>query len=108
MHPFAEKIALEIKKLAVHVYAKIYSVVNIEKAAKVSSLPADQTIEAIKETVKDSGMKENLSEDKKSIVVTLVELNVNKRIAEKGNELEERTKKLQEQLSHNFKAGESA
>jgi len=35
-----------------------------------------------------------LSADKKTIVVTLQDSNVNKRIAEKGKELEARTKKL--------------
>ena len=84
----------------INVYSKICHNINVGYIAKTTGFTAEQTIAVATDAVKEHGMGATVSEDKKTIAVSLIELSVNKRIAEKGKELEERTKKLQDFISH--------
>lgn len=70
----------------------------MDELVKIVELPADKVIEIAQNEIKEHRTTACLSTDKKTIVVTLQDSNVNRRIAEKGKELEERTKKLIEVL----------
>ena len=98
LHPYADTVINEAKILIVNVYAKVYSAINVEYMSKVSCLSPENAIGSAQTAIKENGMYCTISEDKKLIVVTPQETNLNKRIADKGKELEERTKKLQEKL----------
>ncbi len=100
LQPHVGKILGEARATVARVYSSIYSVINVEYMAKISGMKTEEASTVAMEWVKDRGMKPTVSEDKKSITVTRVEQNVNKRIVEKGHELEERTRKLQDFISH--------
>jgi hypothetical protein len=69
-------------------------VIEVDELVKISGLKADRAIEIAQNEIKKHRTIGCLSVDKKTIVVSLQDSNVNKRIAEKGKELEERTRKL--------------
>ncbi len=96
LHPYADKILAEARATVVRVYSSIYSVISVDYIAKISGLKTEQATTAAMESIIARGMKPTFVADKKSIMVTLEELNVNKRIADKGKELEERTHKLED------------
>ena len=106
MHPYADKVMFEAKTMVIQVYAKLYKIINVEYLAKMVDLGADKIIEITTAAIKENGMKDIVAEDKKTISVSLMELNINKKIFEKGKELEEKTKKLQDSLVQ--KGAESA
>eukprot|EP00826_Nyctotherus_ovalis_P031870 TRINITY_DN2563_c0_g2_i14.p4 TRINITY_DN2563_c0_g2~~TRINITY_DN2563_c0_g2_i14.p4 ORF type:complete len:109 (-),score=50.58 TRINITY_DN2563_c0_g2_i14:65-391(-) len=95
---YGKEIVEGVEELVVRSYSKIYSVIVVDKLVKVSGLPADKAIEIALDEIKEHRTVGSLSEDKKTITVTLQDSNVNRQIAKKGNELEERTRKLIEVL----------
>lgn len=95
---YGKEIVEGVEELVARSYAKIYSVIAVDKLVRISGLPADKAIEIALDEIKEHRTVGCLSGNKKTITVSLQDSNVNKRIAEKGKELEERTKKLVEAL----------
>ena len=98
---YLKEIVEGARELTVRSYAKIYNVLDLEKMAKFSGLPVEKVVEIAQTEIKENGLIGTLSADKKIITVTLKEFNMNRKIAEKGHELEERTKKFVEAFKSN-------